>query len=698
MMEGATVEATGAGNIAISGVSSAASLNSAFDIHNDNFNPALGVSLVRTNTGDISITGQRNAATGISYDINIRSIGSGAGDISSSGGGNITLTGNTFEIDGALNITSSGSLTVAPRTAGTNITVGAAAGADPATSLDLNATELGVITDGFGSITIGDVTAGTVTIDSSAFRDDVTIIGNDISVTGAVTNQVDESISLQSQGTLTVSSSISSTGTGAISGTTPKNIVLGSGSSITTVDGGITLDANQQPGTTTGDFRGLDANNSLIQTTGTGNILINATGGNTAYDQAVYLVNTDILSTASGASAGTITVNGFSKGAGAGVRFRDGSIIESVDGDINILGDADNFVGVFFLTGTGGTVRSTGTGANAANITINGVSQTNFSGVQIDPGTITSVDGDIAVIGSSNSGNGFLVDEGSITTTGAGPDAGNILLSGTSNSGNGALFQQSFQVQTVDGDISVAGDGTTGVFARATVGISTTGTGANAGNISVTGTGSVTDVAFDGTGPRLLTADGSIAIEADTLSLGATVQGGGNLLIKPRTASTSIGLGGGAGTLNLDDTELGFLADGFSSITIGDAAAGTGAVDVDSSTFTDNVTIVGGSIDVTELNAGGNGVTLTARTGAITDGGDVGIDVAAASLVVVSTSGVGTSGNALETAVGSLSADGGSGGVFIAEADSLTLENLNPAAPNLLTNPGFLFTFAGHTS
>ena len=67
-------------------------------------------------------------------------------------------------------------------------------------------------------------------------------------------------------------------------------------------------------------------------------------------------------------------------------------------------------------------------------------------------------------------------------------------------------------------------------------------------------------------------------------------------------------------------TELGTLTDGFSSITIGDVANGTGTVQIDTATFTDPITIVGGAIAVTELNAGSNPVTLTARTGAITDG------------------------------------------------------------------------------
>ena len=99
------------------------------------------------------------------------------------------------------------------------------------------------------------------------------------------------------------------------------------------------------------------------------------------------------------------------------------------------------------------------------------------------------------------------------------------------------------------------------------------------------------------------------------MSLGASIQGNGGLLITPRTASTSIGLGGGTGTLNLDDTELDFLQDGFSSITIGDAT-NTAAVDVDAYTFKDDISIIGSSIAVSGLNSGANAAMLAA-SGAI---------------------------------------------------------------------------------
>ena len=91
-------------------------------------------------------------------------------------------------------------------------------------------------------------------------------------------------------------------------------------------------------------------------------------------------------------------------------------------------------------------------------------------------------------------------------------------------------------------------------------------------------------------------AGGDVSITAADVSLDGIVSGTGALSVVPSAASRTIGLGGGTGDFNLDDTELANLSDGFSAITIGETAAGTGAVDIDSAAFLDFVTIAGGTI------------------------------------------------------------------------------------------------------
>ena len=83
-------------------------------------------------------------------------------------------------------------------------------------------------------------------------------------------------------------------------------------------------------------------------------------------------------------------------------------------------------------------------------------------------------------------------------------------------------------------------------------------------------------------------------LNADNINIdGSTVSGNGDLTIQPRTAATTIGLGGGVGTLNLTDTELANLSDGFASITIGKSDAGN--VDLDTAVFNDSLTLIGAS-------------------------------------------------------------------------------------------------------
>jgi uncharacterized delta-60 repeat protein len=127
--------------------------------------------------------------------------------------------------------------------------------------------------------------------------------------------------------------------------------------------------------------------------------------------------------------------------------------------------------------------------------------------------------------------------------------------------------------------------------------------------LSDSGAAYVFEGSADESGGSVVAGVGDISITAADVNIGADLSGTGTLTITPSTVASTIGLGGALGALgalNLDDAELSHLVDGFSSITIGDTAAGTGAVDVDSATFLDPVTIAGGTIK------DHNGIDLTA--------------------------------------------------------------------------------------
>ena len=244
---------------------------------------------------------------------------------------------------------------------------------------------------------------------------------------------------------------------------------------------------------------------------------------------------------------------------------------------------------------------------------------------------------------------GLIVDADGLTSDGI--VTFSAAIDNTTDSGFGGNFLDSLDVDA--GTISIGGT------VQATNNIDLTQT-----------TGTLT------VGKTVTSTGGNLAFTADDMAITAALTGtSGTLVLAPFTVSKTIGVGGGTGNLDLGDADISNFTDGFSSITIGDAASGTGAVDVDSSTFTDPVAIVGGSIAVTELSSTGNAVTLTARTGSITDGGDVGTDITGSSVVFDSSAAgaVGGSGDAISTAVSNLEADAGGGGVFLSNTGNLII-------------------------
>ena len=137
-----------------------------------------------------------------------------------------------------------------------------------------------------------------------------------------------------------------------------------------------------------------------------------------------------------------------------------------------------------------------------------------------------------------------------------------------------------------------------------------------------TGTGGTFTQTDDGS--TIATGTGNITITTDVIVLSTTansITGTGTITLQPATGTTTIGIGDSAtGTFDLDANEIAALTNGFSSITIG-ASGGSGAIDINAITFTDPVTIRGGAITVTALQAGANNITLTSDS-TIDEGAD----------------------------------------------------------------------------
>ena len=222
-----------------------------------------------------------------------------------------------------------------------------------------------------------------------------------------------------------------------------------------------------------------------------------------------------------------------------------------------------------------------------------------------------------------------------------------------------------------------ANGGTCGVFITEREGGKVAATAAGAGPISLTSsTGTLTI-----SGPTS-TGTGSITLTAEDMAINAPVTSTGALIVQPLTPNKSIGLAGGAGGFNLSSAEIANLMDGFSSITIGRVADGTGVVMVGgSTTFTDPVTLVGGSIDSNGTLASiGHPVTLTAHAGDITDGNGGTVNIVAGSLTASAVTGID-----LDTAIDTLNSAtvSGTGAIDLADTGALTVINASTVNGNV---------------
>ncbi|MHC4874901.1 MAG: choice-of-anchor Q domain-containing protein [Planctomycetota bacterium] len=445
-----------------------------------------------------------------------------------------------------------------------------------------------------------------------------------------------------------------------------QTVSLTSGAGISTVDGNVTLEANTA-GTTSVDSIGISLSNATISTSGTGNISLTGRGGNGtgAENNGVNVASgSRIESTATGADAGLITITG-TGGSGtnfsSGVVFRDaGSAVSTVDGTILITGEGATGTmeanhGVQFIGGA--TATSTGTGAQAGTITLTG---TGGSGTSSNQGVllhgagsaVTSVDGDIAITGQGGAGSDeanigvFVFSGASIQSTGTTLNAATITISGTGGSGtdsnNGvSIHSADARVTTVQGDISIIGQGGSGtgngihgvqLFGGGTV--ISAGTGLSSPEISITGKAGAGQqycygVYVDADGSAVRAVEGSIRIEGQGGT--GTVTHHGGIALNNGGAIESTGSGSGAATISLTGT--GGTADGHCT---GIVLHGQGSL----------ITSVDGAIEL--IGAGGDGTNANNTGVWLLEGGRIesaGTSPDAATITISGTGGSGTSSN-----------------------------------------------------
>lgn len=337
-------------------------------------------------------------------------------------------------------------------------------------------------------------------------------------------------------------------------------------------------------------------------------------------------LNVSILTTSvgTGTEAGNITINAAlvkSGGADSNISITanntivvNANITNIGNGNTTLLANgavAGNYTGITVdgsaITTLGtGAISLTGKGGNTGN------SNRGIRFIGTNP-QISTVNGDITLAGTTGTGPGSTVvgilSDPTIATTIQATGSGNISLTGTSSGaeGGGIILHATSTVQANTGNITIVG---TGKFTACGFGVLGALTSTGSGNVDLTGT---TDFGPDAciSGAYNSGPSGSFTVNANTVQIDPTgsVAGSGALTFAPRTAGTTIGLGGGAGTLNLTDAELTQLTDGFSAITIGKSDAGN--ITVNTALFNDPLTLLtAGNI----INANNGGTDLTATT------------------------------------------------------------------------------------
>lgn len=623
----ATVSSSGSGTLSIDGTGATGT--------SDNYGIDIYGSSITGQNGDIILTGQGGSSGSQNYGVVLESnsvvTSNGSADITVDGtGGTGTASQYGILVDNStITGASTGSVSLVGQggsgTGASNIGILLQSASRVRSTGSSAAT---VSLDGTGGGAVGSSTNYGVLIDNtnskvSSIDGDITVVGQGGGQGGtAVGVYLNDNAQIESTGNATIT--VNGTGGGGsgtnnnygvyINGTTDTKITSATGNINVTGHGGDTVSGVNNYGmllqnggriTSTGtaalSLSGtggvgsnqsagvvIDGSNSIVTSAG-GNISVTGQGslsatGNQSY--GLYLQSGHIENTGNG----TVTINAtgghgtaniygaFILGALAYIRNHNGNMTINAQGG---AGTGDYNDGLVLGTGNAARIYSSGTGTLTINATGGGTgagSDNNFGAV-IEGGVITSATGNInlTATGGNTTGtvnDGLILVDGSITSTGS----ANLSLTGIQGNGTG------------------------------TNGIRLIGSNNALGSNTMTG---------------------DLTITTDKLSISdMDLYTAGVLMVKPYTASTSIGINSATGTLsNLQTQILANINTGVvspSSIVLGDAIAGTGTVTIGTgwnpSALGAPVSIYGGNINTGSITMGNNRLLLSARTGDITIG------------------------------------------------------------------------------
>lgn len=330
----------------------------------------------------------------------------------------------------------------------------------------------------------------------------------------------------------------------------------------------------------------------------------------------------------------------------------------------------------------GAVTVSTGSKVASSLLSLTGTSVN--IGTDVAPGSL-SVTGPATLAGNVNAGAGSVSFSGTLALGSADRTitGGTVSLGGAVSSTGGGLTLTNSGTATIGGAVTLTG---TGAFVQNGTGAVTLNAGITTNNQDIVFSGAVTVGGSlnlsAGTGTidfnnALALGNASVTMTGDEIDFAGadSVTGSGaTLVLQPSANSVSIGVGGGAGTLDISAGDLAALSAGFGTLTIG-RAGGTHAIAIAGTTFRDPVAIRGGAI-TTSGNLVGTGSASIALAGStIALGGNVTTAGQAITLT-----GDKLLGGATRTLTGSaITLDGGTvsstgGGLTIANSGLFTLD------------------------
>ncbi|MES2905990.1 MAG: filamentous hemagglutinin N-terminal domain-containing protein, partial [Pseudomonadota bacterium] len=505
---------------------------------------------------------------------------SGSGAITIAGTQTMAANNLTIQTDadpvisGAL--TGTGTLTVIPTTASTTIGLGGGAGA-----LGFSTAEIANITNGWGSLVFGATTGtGAMTVNATTWNDNLTLRSNTGAITVAGTQTMGaNNLTIQTDADLALNGALTSTGTLIIRPTTAST-TMGLGGGAGTLNLSAAEIANITNGWTSlvfgsGTTTGAMAINALtwndVLTLQTGSGAINISGAQTMGANALNIfTDSDLALTGSLTGTGVLTISPITAATTVGLGGGAGTLNLSA-------------TELAFIT-DGWTSLNFGSSSITGAMTVNAMTWN-------DPLNLTTAAGVMTIAGTQTMGANALIlqTDSNLALNGALTGTGALTIRPTTAAttmgiagGAGTLNLTSAELLNItDGWASIAFGGTS-ITGAMTVNAATW----NEPVSFITASGLMTIA-----GTQTMGANALILQTDSNLTLNGALTGTGALTIRPTTAATTIGIGGGAGTLNLTSAELLNVTDGWSSITFG-TTSGTGAMTLNAATWNEPINLL----------------------------------------------------------------------------------------------------------